>query len=65
MKKNRLYVMLAIVSLFALDVFAVDYTVDPTFNPTFVFSSFNVDKSIADVVVEPDGKIVVGGTFTR
>jgi uncharacterized delta-60 repeat protein len=65
MKKSRLYLVSAIVSILAVRAFAVDYAVDPAFNPTFLFSDFNVDNSIGDVIVQPDGKIVVGGTFTQ
>src|SRR5687767_1119397 len=65
MKKNRLCLILAIVSICSVRAFAVDYAVDPTFNPTFLFADFNVEKSISDLVVQPDGKVVLSGTFTQ
>jgi uncharacterized delta-60 repeat protein len=64
--KNR-YAFLTFLALlaFSISVSATDYAVDPTFNPTFVFPEFNVDESISDVLVLPDGKILVGGNFTQ
>ncbi|MEO8573859.1 MAG: FG-GAP-like repeat-containing protein [Pyrinomonadaceae bacterium] len=64
--------MNARISLIALILFvscisaqAVDYAVDPAFNPTFLFPDFNVDTSIGDVVVQADGKVLIGGTFSK
>src|SRR6185436_10316852 len=66
MKKVPLCLFVAILTLFTPTVWAgVDYAVDPGFNPTFTFSDFYVDNSIGDVVVQSDGKILVGGTFSK
>ncbi len=63
---KRQFVFLTVTLLtFSFSAWAVDYAVDPDFNPTFQFSDFNVDSSIGDVVVQPDGKLMVGGTFSK
>ncbi len=65
MKKTNPILLAIILIVIGVSVRAIDFAVDPAFNPTFVFPDFNVDTSIADVVVQADGKIVVGGTFTK
>jgi uncharacterized delta-60 repeat protein len=65
MNRSRLSVISAVVLMITVRAFAVDYNVDPTFDPTFAFGDFSVERSIGDVVVQSDGKVVVGGTFTR
>jgi uncharacterized delta-60 repeat protein len=62
--KTFLIVAVFVISACVAPAMAVDYTVDPTFNPTFTFPDFNVDSSIGDVYVQPDGKLLIGGTFS-
>jgi hypothetical protein len=44
--------------------YPVDYTVDLAFNPNLAFSDLLVDQSIGDIYVQPDGKVLLGGTFS-
>src|SRR5689334_21559209 len=64
MKLGRLtFLTFALVILTSSVIAATDYAVDQSFNPQFTFPEFLVDESIGDLVVQPDGKILVGGTF--
>lgn len=62
-RRISLIVLILVVSCISAQ--AVDYAVDPAFNPTFMFSDFNVDTSIGDLVLQPDGKLLIGGTFSK
>lgn len=65
MQISQLALATAFLTLFSISALAVDYTVDPSFNPTFQFPDFNQEKSISDIVNLPDGKLLIAGTFSQ
>ena len=48
---------------FARIVFAQDGVIDPTFNPTDVGLGLGADDFVATSSIQPDGKIIIGGSF--
>lgn len=60
--KLKLYFLIIFLSTITV-IYAQDGSNDPTFNPSDTGFGNGTDKPIETLVVQPDGKIIVGGAF--
>nr|MBA3353811.1 delta-60 repeat domain-containing protein [Blastocatellia bacterium] len=60
MKIDRIFLFAVVFGIVAAPIWAVDFKPDPAFEP-----GFSVYDTVADVVVQPDGKLLVAGCQTN